>query len=637
MAREAPYSVRLMGRFAVDGDDGCTVLPISRKARGAFAYLLFHRGKPVPRLRLVDLFWSDRGPDQGRASLRQALYEVRRAFGDDGDDILMAEHETVAIHARRFAFDLWTEQGDYDPTITGTFLEDLDPLSPVFDDWVADIRRVIHAAQLKTAESDLADAVGAGDATKVERRAGVVLALDRANEPAARALLQALGALGKTSTAKAEFETLKAVLAEDGFEVSPETEAAYLAARRSQTTVAPPAAAPVAADERRTPVLAIRLRENGAQDTADGGAFADDLAASLARLPELQVVAGQDAHGRATDFAVEVSLKAQDDRVVCVLRLSDLRSGFLCWSMREVLGPERLQDRLRALADRNVSAILAAIERTEMRLIEGRTGELSAYEHYLRAKFRFFRAETRTYVDDVVADLEAAIAKDPSFIPAYAHLIQSYNTGLFYTRPGQPLGPGRERALEYAERLMAIDSQHANAHIAMGWCQLWKKNFVAAERCLDTAIDIGSHEAHRLNAIGTGLVYLGRADEGLAFYDRAQERMLHELDYQRSDYGELYYLRGDYVQALSWLDYGERRARYRTRFYRMVTLAQLERMSEAQDELSALVEGMMGRWSSDEPCTRETAVTWFIATTPMRRTEDRAAVEDGLARLGIRR
>jgi DNA-binding SARP family transcriptional activator len=86
VAREnaAALRVELLGglRVTIDG----SVLPQEawkrRKARDLFAYLVTMRGRPVPRARLVDLFWPEMEADAAHDSLRVTVSAIRRAVGD---------------------------------------------------------------------------------------------------------------------------------------------------------------------------------------------------------------------------------------------------------------------------------------------------------------------------------------------------------------------------------------------------------------------------------------------------------------------------------------------------------------------------------------------------------------------------
>ena len=86
VARENAVALRieLLGglRVTVDGSVLAPEVWKRRKARDLFAYLVTMRGRPVPRARLVDLFWPDMEADAAHDSLRVTVSAIRRAVGD---------------------------------------------------------------------------------------------------------------------------------------------------------------------------------------------------------------------------------------------------------------------------------------------------------------------------------------------------------------------------------------------------------------------------------------------------------------------------------------------------------------------------------------------------------------------------
>src|SRR5689334_16710390 len=73
---EPPRRVALCGPFRVSDAHSRDLTPRGRKTRALLAHVLLTRG-PVRRERLAAMFWGDRGEEQAKASLRQALYELR--------------------------------------------------------------------------------------------------------------------------------------------------------------------------------------------------------------------------------------------------------------------------------------------------------------------------------------------------------------------------------------------------------------------------------------------------------------------------------------------------------------------------------------------------------------------------------
>src|SRR5258708_6067601 len=73
--------LNILGGFNLHLEDReAPVLP--RKTRALLAYLATQQGRPVMREAVAELLWSDRGSEQVRHSLRQALGDLRKHFRD---------------------------------------------------------------------------------------------------------------------------------------------------------------------------------------------------------------------------------------------------------------------------------------------------------------------------------------------------------------------------------------------------------------------------------------------------------------------------------------------------------------------------------------------------------------------------
>ena len=77
----ARTKLHLAGPVSVIDAEGRDRTPYSMKARGILAVLGTARAYRVSRSKLQDKLWSDRSPEQGSASLRQALTEIRKRLG----------------------------------------------------------------------------------------------------------------------------------------------------------------------------------------------------------------------------------------------------------------------------------------------------------------------------------------------------------------------------------------------------------------------------------------------------------------------------------------------------------------------------------------------------------------------------
>lgn len=132
------FDLHLLGPvrlFAPGGDD---VTPRGMKARGLLAILAMARGRPLHRATLQDRLWSDRGEAHGRDSLKKALAELRRAFGEDAPATLRMEGGTVALAPERIEVDAFGPAAG-DP-FAPEFLEGIPIHDEVFTAWLRQTR-----------------------------------------------------------------------------------------------------------------------------------------------------------------------------------------------------------------------------------------------------------------------------------------------------------------------------------------------------------------------------------------------------------------------------------------------------------------------------------------------------------------
>ncbi len=646
---EALAHATLLGGFDFRAADGTKLLPNGRKSRGIVAILLLERGNFVPRSRLIDMFWHDRGKEQAQASLRQSLRELRKQAGVLADDLFVVDRESVAAVKGVISTDLMDGSGEATAEYRGDLLDGLDPVSPVFDDWLEQERRVITADQLLRCERLLAGADRAsGEALWLAEQ---VLKFDPCHEHAALAAMQSYAERGEASRVVGIYSTLAKALKTTGFPLSDETQRQFQALQGAWGDTGTPAQTLT----ETLPVLAIHpivCRNVDASLAFLSDSVVDEIIARFAEMPEICVLSHEvidrlsasDSNVNAlalragAGYLLRGSLLDLGDSIRCNFIIAATDTGATVQSLRRQISKENLFQQLGPLADSIASSVLPSVERAEHAKIADANAihdSLSAYEHYLRAKHVFLTAETEDYMDRAEAHLETAVDLSPDFAPAYVHLIQSLNTGRVFSRPGLDLRAGRIRALDLAGRLLKIDARNSNAHIAWCWCLLWRRQFEAAERSIRKAIDLKPYESHRLNAIGTALLYLGYHGEAEAHYEMAQASMVQDLDFMRTDFDELHYITGAFDRALSYLDFGENRASIRNQFWRCLTLAQCGAMSEARMEAESFVTNVQNLWSGPTPFRPMNAVSWMLDIVPLARDADREIVLDGLRKLGF--
>ncbi len=136
--------ISVVGPFRVESADGEDLTPRGRKACCLLALLALSPNLRRSRAALQDKLWSDRAPEQGSASLRQSLSEIRKSFGVYRD-CLKADLRIVALDTSGVSIDLHemdlselAQVRHQDPPI---LMEGLDLRDPEFEHWVAAQRR----------------------------------------------------------------------------------------------------------------------------------------------------------------------------------------------------------------------------------------------------------------------------------------------------------------------------------------------------------------------------------------------------------------------------------------------------------------------------------------------------------------
>ena len=134
--------IYVIGAFRVLAHDGEDLTPRGRKARALLAMLALTPTRRRSRPALQDKLWSDRGPEQGAASLRQTLTEIRRSLGDRYRDCLISDMRGIGLAPEQVIVDLDT--ADLSELARKTeppeLLEDIEVTDEEFEHWLRNQR-----------------------------------------------------------------------------------------------------------------------------------------------------------------------------------------------------------------------------------------------------------------------------------------------------------------------------------------------------------------------------------------------------------------------------------------------------------------------------------------------------------------
>ena len=158
--------IRIIGPFGMSKSTGDDCTPNGRKACAILALLALAPENKRTRVWIQDKLWSTRGKEQGAASLRQSLSEIRRALGPDRD-CLVADTYLVSLDRSRVAIDLDNMAGLCNSVIGQSveILEGLDVGDQEFEEWLRDERQRLRKQGMAT--STAARLTGSFDRTNL--------------------------------------------------------------------------------------------------------------------------------------------------------------------------------------------------------------------------------------------------------------------------------------------------------------------------------------------------------------------------------------------------------------------------------------------------------------------------------------
>jgi SARP family transcriptional regulator, regulator of embCAB operon len=244
MGEWAKARIQLCGRFVVDIDGSRleAALP-GRRGRVLFAYLVLHRGRPLPRDELLMAGWGEDAPAEARNALNVLLSKLRHGLGADRlrgrtelelllpsatfvdvEAALEGAHRAETCIAEGRWAQAWGPAGIAYHVATRPFLTGLE--APWIEQW----RRRLEEVRLRGLECFAAAGLGLGGPAlaQAEERARTLTGLAPYRETGHHLLMEALERRGNVAEALRAYERLRVLLREElGIAPSPAIQAVH--------------------------------------------------------------------------------------------------------------------------------------------------------------------------------------------------------------------------------------------------------------------------------------------------------------------------------------------------------------------------------------------------------------------------
>lgn len=643
---------------------------LSRKTKALLGYLALTETQEESRERLIGLFWSESSEERARASLRQALHEIRNAILPSGFDGFRTDKLVVALDRSRIRVDLIdvlrdAVSGSPHPqllkaqNLIDDILGEVESSDPAFQTWVLAKRQTIREQLIRHLESGLRGQVRI---SAIGRDIAVaILHLDQTHEEACRYLIRAHVADGAIGSALKIYKTLWDVLEAD-YDVEPTQQTQDLIAevKAALPLNGPPDAvqAPVAQPDAPAglsvdPLLAARearlilsvgpfvLSGNDPKRDYLAQGFRRELIACFVRFREWQIRDWKnpptDSASESTrdEFILDASGFETRRAVHLVLTLRDGATGTYLWSESLTLTLENWHQSQQNLVRRIASALNVHVSAERMSRITSRQiVDLKAYDIWLFGQDTLLGFDPQRW-NNAAELFRQVIQQMPDFAPAYSSLAQ-LNNSYHIVKPGTPRDAGRTtQALAYAHEAVRLDPLDSRSQLCLGWSHAMAKHYEQAMIYIPLAHGLNDNDPWTLVSAANCYAFCGHDKEAAAIVDSMLQRktVLAPSALQWAYHTAVRFLIGDYESCVAAADFaGDLNANVPG--LKAAALFHLGREAQAAAELDRFFTIVRSRWSVNEPATPAAMTRWLLQLFPIAKPESWARLRDGIAGAG---
>ena len=265
----APLRVSVLGGFSARSAPAKPVVFPTKKSQGLLAFLALRPGQVYTREKLAALLWGDSSEDQARHSLRQALFDLRRALPRTKLEILRSNGEGVALNPAAVEVDAAELErlvaAGTPQTLAraadlyrGDLLEGLSLKEESWEEWLRAERERLRGLGVEALKKLHAYQAEAGATDAAIQTASRLLAVDPLQEVVHRSLMRLYLTQGRRAAALRQYQMCVDVLQRE-LGVEPEAETRELYRDLLPQRVRPPEASDLA------PSRAVRGRQPAAR------------------------------------------------------------------------------------------------------------------------------------------------------------------------------------------------------------------------------------------------------------------------------------------------------------------------------------------------------------------------------------
>jgi adenylate cyclase len=373
----------------------------------------------------------------------------------------------------------------------------------------------------------------------------------------------------------------------------------------------------------------------------------EDIITDLSRFRNLLVIArnssfaykGKSVNIRTiarelgVEYVLEGSVRRAGPRVRITAQLIEAASSRHIWAERydrELVDIFEVQDEVTSSI---VGALAVELEGESLSRAERKPPEtLQAYDHWLRGKRLIFLMGQKSL--EARRHFEAAAAADPSFSRAYSGMALTYQMEALDFPLPEDFRTADEKAFQSAQKALGLDHANHQAHLALAYCYLYRRDCVQAKKHVERAVQFNPSDGDTLANAAYFFALVGEAEKGVQFGKAALRLNPHHPDWYLGFLSTSLFTLRDYAEALS--------ARLRapevfidSPFFTAAILAQMDRLGEAKIWAARALARLSSTPGGALAIAEGRVVGLLLDNNPFCRPEDREHFAEGMRKAGV--
>ncbi|WP_455208695.1 winged helix-turn-helix domain-containing protein [Kaarinaea lacus] len=387
-------------------------------------------------------------------------------------------------------------------------------------------------------------------------------------------------------------------------------------------------------------VLPFKNLSDDPQQEYFSDGITDDIITDLSQIGSLRVIARQSAYhykdttisldevGRDLDaqYIVEGSVQKAGQRIRINIQLTDVENGHHLWAERF----DRQLDDVFAIQDEIARRITDAMfvtlsEQENQRVLYRTTNNFEAYDTFLLG-LQHSKNRTKQGHDLAIDAYQRAIELDPNYARAYGAMAVALTRGYRFQWTDLPIQEAQERAMELANKAVALDQSTSQIYWSLGFVHLFRKEYQEAEAAAMQSVTLSPNYADGYGILAFIANWRGKAREAERYIKKAIAlNPYHTFDYPWN-LGLAYYTMGKYEDSVKALQNALERNEsvLMPRLFLAASYVRLGRLDDAQWEIEQVSVLRPG-----------TTISHLASTLPYEHQDQMNALLDDLRQAGL--